>query len=44
MMMGEGTDGKPQVGIPRWLLTAFVGKLLFVTLLTVGIVWWVTTR
>jgi hypothetical protein len=40
--MGEDKDEKPQVGIPRWLVHAFIGKLVFVTLLTIGIVWWAT--
>ena len=30
----------PQAGPPKWLIYGFIGKLIFVTLLTVGILWW----
>ena len=44
MAVEEDRQEKPNVGMPRWLLWAFVGKLVFVTVLTIGIVWWVTSR
>jgi hypothetical protein len=30
----------PPAGPPKWLIYGFIGKLLLVTLLTVGILWW----
>ncbi|ALE17590.1 hypothetical protein AMC99_02315 [Altererythrobacter epoxidivorans] len=40
----EEPDENPQVGMPRWLIYGFIGKLVVVALITAGIVWYATSR
>jgi len=39
-MMASAEPERPATGIPRWLVIAFAAKLVVITLIVAGIVWW----
>ena len=38
--MSEPPSPSPNAGPPKWLIYGFAAKIVIVTLLTVGILWW----